>query len=150
MAEEKYLRQYEKSASGNYLLKSRGTLVNVISVTADRTLTQEESGSLIMLGANGVDVTLPACKAGVNFKVVLAADYDTAVSSIIQGSATEDFFGSICTGTDGTTVDFPVVGDVRINFAANSVKGDYVELISDGTSWFIQGYQKAVDAIAFA
>ena len=150
MAEEKYLKQYDKSATGNYLLRSRGTLVNVMSVTADRTLTQEESGSLIMLGANGIDVTLPVPISGCNFKVVLAADYDSAVSSIIQTGTSADFFGSICTGTDGTTVDFPVAGDVRINFAANSLKGDYVELVSDGTAWFIQGYQKAVDAIAFA
>jgi len=30
MAEEKYLRQYEKSATGNYLLKQRGLLENQI------------------------------------------------------------------------------------------------------------------------
>ena len=46
MAEEKYLRQYEKSAAGNYLLKQRGLLANVITTTADRTLT-EESGSIV-------------------------------------------------------------------------------------------------------
>jgi hypothetical protein len=64
MAEERYLKQYEKSATGNYLLRSRGTLENVISVVAAKTLVQEESGSLVVPSGAARTITLPAIKAG--------------------------------------------------------------------------------------
>jgi hypothetical protein len=147
MAVEKYLRQYEKSAAGNYLLKSRGTLVNCITTTAARTLKEEESGSYVFLdGSVTHNVTLPAVAvAGQYFKFICKDS--TAVVNIVQAAATEDFVGML---TDGvSTFDSAVSGDTKIIFATDCLPGDYVECTSDGTNWYVNGECITADAILF-
>ena len=149
MAEEKYLRQYEKSAAGNYLLKQRGLLANVITTTADRTLTQEESGSIVFLdGAVTHDVTLPAVsKAGQWFRFVITDV--TADVDVVQAGATEDFVGTISTGAGGS--DSAVAGDTKIIFdqSGGVVVGDFVEVWSNGTNWYVSGACDAAGGVVF-
>jgi len=149
MAEEKYLRQYEKSAAGNYLLKQRGLLANVITTTADKTLTQEESGSVVFLdGSSTHDVTLPAvAAAGQWFRFVITNV--TADVDIVQAAATEDFVGTISTGAGGS--DSAVSGDTKIIFdqSGGSVVGDFVEVWSDGSNWYVSGACDAAGGVVF-
>jgi hypothetical protein len=147
MAVEKYLKQYEKSATGNYLLRSRGTLVNVITTTSAKTLSQEESGSCVFLdGSVTHDVTLPAVSvSGQNFKFICTDS--TAIVNIVQAGAAEDFIGLL---TDGvSTFDSAISGDTKIIFGTSCLVGDYVELTSNGTNWFVNGECVTADAILF-
>jgi hypothetical protein len=147
MAEEKYLAEYEKSAAGNYLKRSRGILENTITVTAAKTLIEEESGSTVFMaaGADNVVITLPALNAGQYFKFICKDS--TAVVNIVQAAATEDFVGML---TDGvSTFDSAVSGDTKIIFATDCLPGDYVECTSDGTNWYVNGECITADAILF-
>jgi len=147
MAEEKYLKQYEKSAGGNYLLRTRGTLLNCITTTAAKTLTQEESGSYVFLdGSSAHDVTLPAVAvAGQYFKFICTDS--TAVVNIVQAGSAEDFVGML---TDGvSTFDSAVAGDTKVIFATDALPGDYIECTSNGTNWFVNGECITADAILF-
>ena len=69
--------------------------VKYINITADVTLTADQSGSLISMDANGVDITLPSAAPGLNYVIIQNADYDTAVCTVVQAAATEDFYGHV-------------------------------------------------------
>lgn len=149
MAEEKYLRQYEKSDTGNYLLKSRGTIVNVIAQGADdKTLSQEESGSTVlvtMTGDSDKTVTLPAAKAGLNFRFVVAASPSgtgdlkiaSAVADTIVALTSAD---SAADGATNTAADFVII-------EAAALGGEVIEFLCDGTSWYAFAHQSAVGSI---
>jgi len=154
MAEEKYLRQYEKSASGNYLLKSRGILENVITHTADATLTQEESGSLVFVGKTGVDITLPRCKAGLFFRFILNEDNATTACTIVQGHADDELVGALYGSTQGenAATDADVAdanANTKISFATGAKRGDFVDVVSDGTVWYCQAWAQNYAGITF-
>jgi len=131
------------------LPKLRGQIAPTKVVIADATLYDYESGSVILLGANGIDVTLPAAAAGLNFTFILTANYDTAVCTIIQAAATEDFWGHHFDATTGGSGDSGAASNTKITFTSTSLKGDRVELISDGTVWYVKASGRADSSITF-
>jgi hypothetical protein len=125
----------------------------VIIASADITLSADQSGSFISLNSNGIDVTLPSPESGMNFKFVLNADYSTAVCTIVQAGASDDFVGSLYGSSQGesaaTDADVASASDTKITFAANGKAGDSVDLISDGTKWYVKAFATVYDAITF-
>ena len=105
------------------------------------------------MGVNGVDITLPSVAKGLEFQIIQTADYDTAVCTVVQASATEDFYGAIYGSTQGesagTDADVGVSANTKITFAAGSLKGDRVRLISDGTVWYVEAFAQVYNAITF-
>ena len=121
-------------------------------VSADVTLKANDFGKTILMGANGVDITLPAAQDGATLTVIQTADYSTAVCTVIQSAATEDFYGSTYSsqhesaGTDG---DKGASGDTKITFSSASLRGDRVELVSDGTVWYVKAFVQNYAAITY-
>jgi hypothetical protein len=135
------------------LPKLRGQINPTKTVSSDTTLYDYESGSVVLMGSNGVDITLPAAAAGLNFTVIQTADYATAVCTIIQAAATEDFYGALY-GTSqgesaGTDSDVGVSANTKITFSSASLKGDRVRLVSDGTVWYVEAFAQNTAAITF-
>jgi hypothetical protein len=152
MAEEKYLAEYEKSAAGNYLKRSRGTLINVISQgAADRTLIEEESGSTVLVTMTGnadKTVTLPAAKAGLNFKFVVAASPSGSGDLIIASAVADTIVGltsadAAADGASNTAAD-------TVTIEAASIGGEVIECLCDGTKWYAFAHQSAVGSITLA
>ena len=130
-----------------------GSAAGIKTVTADSTLTSADSGKTILMGSNGVDITLPSASAGLEFQIIQTADYATAVCTIIQAAATEDFYGALY-GTSqgesaGTDSDVAVSANTKITFSSASLKGDRVRLISDGTGWYAEAFAQNTAAITF-
>ena len=130
-----------------------GSAAGIKTVTADSTLTSADSGKTILMGANGVDITLPSASAGLEFQIIQTADYSTAVCTIIQAAATEDFYGALY-GTSqgesaGTDSDVAASANTKITFSSASLKGDRVRLISDGTGWYAEAFAQNTAAITF-
>jgi len=152
MAEEKYLKQYEKSATGNYLLRSRGILANIITQgDVDTVLTQEDSGSAVLVTvtiATNVAVTLPAAKAGLEFKFVNcvsnAAAGDLVISAAVAGTIVALSAGDA--DADGAT---DLAAD-SVTIEAASVGGEVIDFICDGTTWFASVKQSAIGSVTFA
>ena len=143
-----------RSADSDDVLKSlNGSFVQTISFSADGNLEDTDSGKVVLLGANGVDVTLPTAAVGLNFTIILTADYDTAVCTVVQASASEDFYGAVYGSTQGesagTDADVGAAANTKITFAAASLKGDRVELVSDGTGWYAKAFAQNYAAITF-
>ena len=94
------------------------------TITAARTLTAEDSGKLIVVGAADLTATLPRPQDGLRYDFVvktLSASTGfaiTATGAIIVGN-----------GSAGATT--------LTNSAATDVVGDAISLESDGTNWFV-------------
>ena len=109
----------------------------VESATASFSLAVGDSGKVFVLKDAAITVTLPSLsdiEAG--FKVKLISGDDS--EHIVTGGASKIY---------GTIVDVGTTPE-RINAAsgytlAAGVIGDFIELISDGTNWYISGMTDA-------
>ena len=120
---------------------------NVETVAATNAITAAESGTTYVLSsATEFESTLPAPAVGLRYKFIIGAapsgaDYTVVTTSganIIEGSAT----------VNGAAV--AAVNEDTITFTDGAAAvGDWVEVISDGTSWFVSGQGVAATAIAF-
>ena len=130
-----------------------GSNAAIKTVSSDSTLVGADSGKTILMGANGVDITLPSAALGLEFQIIQSADYDTAVCTIVQAAATEDFYGAVYGSTQGenaaTDSDVAAAANTKITFSSASLKGDRVRLISDGTGWYVEAFVQNYAGITF-
>lgn len=113
-------------------------------LTAATTLTAADSGKTLYLNLTaGFATTLPAPADGLKFKFVLSAAITgdmtivtNASANIIQGTVIVN--GASVVGANEDTITFAN--------AAETV-GDFVELESDGTNWWITGVAAAAGGI---
>jgi len=127
----------------NFMVKPR-------TLTAATTLTEVDSGKTIFLNsANEFAVTLPNPKNGLNFKFVVKAAPSGASYTIIA-SAQNLMYGQIYT-TDINAeydADFNIIAATTITFTDSiAVVGDSVEMISDGTYWYVKGFCSKYNAL---
>lgn len=104
------------------------------TVSADTTLTLADNGKTILLaGTSGTySVTLPAVKDGLSFKFIVStvssgARTISATTAVIQGTVVAS--GSAVAG----------VNETNIALSATSKVGDIIEVISDGTNFYLNG-----------
>lgn len=114
-------------------------LNEVATLIASTTLTAADSGKTIYAGTENVQVTLPSPAAGLNFRMVVSANFANT-NMLLQGpasSAADDvIFGTLevagaavlCAAED--TISF-------VNTA--ELPGDWVAVHSDGTNWYVSG-----------
>lgn len=117
------------------------------SLITTKTVLATETGKTFFLNlAAGFTVTLPEPAEGLKYKFIVATAPTTAYIIVTNGSD-NIIQGSVCSPEVVALVS--VVADADdINFVANlAVKGDYVELESDGTSWFLSGMVFVQDGI---
>jgi len=117
---------------------------NVQLVTDDLTLTAADSGKTIFMNAaGGGTITLPALKAGLNFKFIVGATAPT--TAWIIDSAEGDNISGVLT-VNGALV--AAVAEDQINFVASTaVSGDSIELACDGLGWYVKGLGSAAGSI---
>ena len=130
-----------------------GSSGGIKSVTADTTLQNADSGKTILMAPNGVDITLPSAQKGLEFQIIQTGDYASAVCTVVQASATEDFYGAVYGSTQGenaaTDADVAVAANTKIQFGSASLKGDRVRLGSDGTGWYVEAFVQNYAGITF-
>lgn len=133
----------------------------VVSVTANTTLTAKQSGALVLLGvASGAVVTLPSAAEGMQFDVAVTVSRTSNSYKIITGAATQFLIGAylagdatiatsgdIFTGDGSTHVALTFDGDTkgglvggRLRFTAISATQWYVEGIVVGTGTMVTAF----------
>ena len=126
-----------------------GQLDAVEVVAATNIITAAESGKTFFLAdAGGFTSTLPAPAAGLNFRFIVSVSPTTAY--IIATNAGADIMiGGVNELETDTTEDGPYDDNAdTFNFVANvALVGDWVDFVSDGTSWFFNGQVKADGAV---
>ena len=122
------------------------------TLIAARTLTAADSGKTLYLGvAGGFTVTLPAPLLGLRYRFVVKVAPTTAYIIVTNGGA-----NIMCGGVNELEVDTgddgPYDTDAdTLNFVASvAVVGDFVEMESDGTTWYYRGQTNADGGITTA
>lgn len=120
-------------------------LANVEAVTGATTLTAEDSGKVFILkAAGGAQITLPAVatSSGFRFKFVVGLAFATtnwtvkAATNVIEG------------GIDVNSSNVPAVNENTISFVASAESvGDFIDLVCDGTNWYVSGNATTTGAI---
>ena len=128
----------------NFMVKPR-------TLTAVTTLGEVDSGKTIFLNSTTeFAVTLPKVKEGLNFTFIVKGAPSGASYTIVTAESEPLFYGQIFTSdiNSETDADFNIVGAETLTFADGvAVKGDRIEMISDGTSWYLKGFCTAYNAI---
>lgn len=109
-----------------------------------QTLTAVDNGKTILLGdAAPGDVTLPAVTE-TGFKVRVQCNFAITSSAAVISAEGDNISGLLI--VNGATVLAEV--EDQINFILNLAEiGDYIDIISDGTSWIVTGAAGAAGAI---
>lgn len=104
------------------------------SITAAYTVTYEDSGKALMLdGGTGVAIALPAPKVGQRYKFIVGAAFTTdyvitATAAIMEG----------CILEAGAVQDVAGATTLTLEDGTENI-GDYIDMISDGTNWYVSG-----------
>lgn len=107
-----------------------GYTVNVISTAVNRTMTADESGSVVVVTAADKVITLPATQAGLVYTVMLGAGGLSASTGLsVSPAAADQIIGNGFTVADDKDA---------INTGATDAVGDSITLIGDGSAgWYV-------------
>jgi len=140
----------QEKGSGDFNLSGEGVLFGQKDKVAAQdtavTLTAASSGrTYTVSAATAYDITLPSAASGLWLKFVVGTAGANDVD-LVQAAATEDFVGTVVNGSGGG--DTFTGTDTKIIFASSTaVAGDWVELTSNGTVWFVRGNCDATGGI---
>lgn len=115
-------------------------------LTAADTLLYTECGKTVILNsATEFATTLPSPQAGCKFRfIVSAAPVGTAYTVVTAGGSNLIDGIAVVNGASVSCAD-----EDTITFTASAaISGDWVEVISDGTNWFLSGAANAATGIA--
>jgi len=115
-------------------------------VAATNILTTAECGKTMTLAhATEFVSTLPAPTAGCYFKFIVGLAPSGADYTIVTASGADILIGGVNELEVDTTEDGPYDdnADVITFVGGVAAKGDFIEMISDGTSWFFKGQTNA-------
>jgi hypothetical protein len=127
----------------SYSFGTRDKLVDTI--TGAYSVEANESGKhFILSAAAGAAVTLPAPSPGLNYRFIVGLAFATTNWTIVtNGNATIIQGGVVVNGASVTGAN-----EDTISFVATAeTVGDYVNLVSDGTNWYVDGYAHAAGGI---
>jgi hypothetical protein len=139
-------------ATGTVVLKKgTGSLREVEVTTGTDTLTSADCGKTIFLNsATEYVTTLPAVTslAGCYFKIVVSAAPAAASYTVVTNASANIIYGQIASAEDAAGSVATTASSDTITFVdAKAIKGDYIEIITDGTSWYVSGLCNVQDGI---
>ena len=113
-------------------------------VSASGSLSLADSGKVFKISGTGYTVTLPAPTAGWKAKFVVSAAFST--DFVVQSPADnrDTINGGII--VNGAIVEADAVDKVTFEDGAESI-GDFIEIHSDGSSYFVYGNGNASSSI---
>ncbi len=106
--------------------------------TAAFELTAEQSGTEVFIGTTaGFDITLPLPAAGLHYRFTVAAAFASSNYVVKTNGAAAIIFGAVDVAGSVVAAD----AEKQINFVATAeLPGDWAEVWSDGTNWYVRGY----------
>jgi hypothetical protein len=106
------------------------------TLTGAYSVEHADSGKTFFLNAAaGAAITMPALKAGANYKFVVAAAFATS-DWVITPSDADKLEG--CLTVNGAAVDVDAADTITFELGAENI-GDFVEITCDGSTWFVTG-----------
>ena len=132
--------------------------VKIVKVTADYTLTADQSGSVVLVNPTATtEVNLPALsdiKSGWNCKIILTEDTFSTDAGMNQKVNIDFGSGNSVNGqtwgADGDAGDVSASGDDFIACSASATGGDYFDIFTDGSIWYVRGLVQDSSECPFA
>ncbi len=128
-------------------------LAPVTVLVTTKTVTASESGTTFFLDlAGGFVTTLPAVAAGLHYRFVVKTAPSGGAYTIVCPAAAEIIVGMSNSSTGGNGDSTAGAGDAAttVTFADGSaLKGDWVDVICDGTNWYVNAFMDADAGITF-
>ena len=131
----------------------------VVTVTANKTLTPEQSGALVLLGvASGATVTLPAAAEGMQFDFgvsvsrtsnsykIICASGDFLLGAYMAGDATVATSGDVFTGDGSTHLALTIDGDTKGGLIGGKLRFTAIS----STQWYVEGMVVGTGTMATA
>jgi len=137
-------------------LKTNGPIAGRLALqnlSADITLTAEDTGKVFLLDAIGEAITVPAAalgNRGVHYTFIMNAKNVTSDWTVTSGAA--DVHLQVGSG-GAAEADTITAGsaDTAVTFELdNADEGDYIKMFSTGTFWMVQGTAHATANITAA
>ena len=113
-------------------------------VSASGSLSLADSGKVFKISGTGYTVTLPAPTAGWKAKFVVSAAFTTDFVVQSPASNRDTINGGVI--VNGAIVEADAVDKVTFEDGAESI-GDFIEISSDGSSYFLFGNGNASSSI---
>ena len=130
-----------------------GTRLHIHDVDGAYTVLQSDSGKVFMLSSTGgaCEFTLPVAanlQEGWNCKLVIKEDTPTGVITVAAGSAIIDMVMK----DPGGNASNSTVGTAKSNILlrATCTQGDYVNIFTDGSTYYAEAISGIDDAIDFS
>jgi hypothetical protein len=122
------------------------TVTNLTEVVvATNVIAAAESGTVFFLNAAAEFVsTLPAPAAGLNFTFIVTGAPSGASYTIVTNASANILLGHIVCSAGGTGDSETSGGDTITLVDGQAVVGDRVDVVCDGTNWFVRGSCKVV------
>lgn len=135
---------YQAEDSKVYIPGNAKSVALAEDVIAAVTLTDKDSGKILVLkAAEGVEITLPPVTLkGFACRIVTGLAFATTPWTIV--SSTNVIQGNLL--VDGASI--PGVNENTISFVESAESlGDYVDIVSDGTNFYVSGSAVTAGAI---
>ncbi len=100
---------------------------------AAKTLTAKDNGKIFTIATTGYTYTLPAVFAGAYWKFVTQALFDT---NFVLDGGVDLIYGQI--DVNSTLVQADAATAINVVAASDTI-GDWFEIWSDGTNWYVDG-----------
>ena len=130
-----------------------GTRLNIHDVDGAQTVLQSDSGKVFMLSSTGgaCEITLPVAanlQEGWHAKFVVKEDTPTGVITLAAGSAIIDMVMK----DPGANLSNSTAGTAKSNILlrATCTQGDYVNIFTDGSTYYAEAISGIDDAIDFS
>jgi len=110
------------------------------AVSADKTIATAETGELYLIDASSAGnftITLPTCEEGAYFTFLLKADSNAAAEVLIDAGSGVTIKGNTIVQAAAGADTKAAHSNQKIGFGDAAKIGDVVELVSDGSNWFI-------------
>jgi hypothetical protein len=130
----------EVTATATEINMASDISVNTELVSSAKTISASESGKTFFLNsATGFACTLPSPALGLRYRFIVSIAPSGSNHTIVTNASANIIKGHVICSADAAG-DTETSGGDTITFASGSaVAGDCVEVISDGTSWFVRG-----------
>ena len=113
-------------------------------VSASGSLNLSDSGKVFKISGTGYTMTLPAPSAGFKVKFIVSAAFSTDFVVQSPASNRDTINGGVI--VNGAIVEADAVDKVTFEDGAESI-GDFIEIHSDGTSYFLFGNGNASSSV---
>lgn len=124
---------------------------NVEVVTTTNVITAAESGKTFFLNsATDFVSTLPAPAAGLRFGFIVTTAATTTAHTIVTNAGADVIFGMVATADGLASVLGSAEDTISLTkTATGGIVGDRVDMISDGTNWYVTGQVSVAAGITF-